>query len=279
MVHAPAAIDPMLPRFAPVLSKRKELADVVTLDLGVPEGTEPFVPGQFNMLGLPGIGEVPISFSGDAAETGRLVHTIRAVGAVSAALTRVEVGEAVSVRGPFGAGWPMDAAAGKDVMVIAGGLGLAPLRPALYRLMAERERFGTVTLLYGARGPEEILFRHELEHWRRRLDMDIEVTVDHAAGDWHGHVGVVTKLIAHASFDADDTAAFVCGPEIMMRFSMAALGDAGVAATDIYLSMERNMKCGVGLCGHCQFGPVFVCRDGPVFSAAHIGPLMTVKEF
>jgi NAD(P)H-flavin reductase len=270
---------PMIPRVARVLRKRRELPDVYTLDLDVPEGTDPFTPGQFNMLGLFGVGEVPISFSGNPAEEGTLVHTIRAVGAVSAALTNVSKGDIVGVRGPFGVGWPVEEAAGQDVVLIAGGLGLAPLRPAFYHVMANRKRYGNVALLYGTRGPQEILFRRELENWRSRLDMDIEVTVDHGTGDWRGHVGVVTKLIAHAAFDPPNTTAFVCGPEIMMRFSVAALRDAGVDANDIHLSMERNMKCAVGLCGHCQFGPVFVCKDGPVFTAGHVGHLMTIKEF
>lgn len=273
-----AATDPMLPRFARVLKKRREGADVFTLDLEVPPDTPPFAPGQFNMLLLPGIGEVPISFSGDATDATRLVHTIRAVGPVSTALTRLSAGEMVGVRGPYGIGWPMAEADGQDVVVVAGGLGLAPLRPALYHLMANRARYGNVTLLYGARGPAEILFRRELENWRRRLDMDVEVTVDHAGPDWHGHVGVVTTLFRHAAFDPPNTIALVCGPEIMMRFAALGLRDAGVAADRIYLSMERNMKCAVGLCGHCQFGPVFICRDGPVFTFERLAPLLAVRE-
>ena len=154
---------------------------------------------------------------------------------------------------------------GRDVVLVAGGLGLAPLRPVLYRLLAERGRYGKIVLLYGTRSPDDILFRRELEAWRRRLDIDIEVTVDHAVGDWHGEVGVVTRLIPRAAFDPLHAIALVCGPEVMMRFAIAALRDAGIAAEAIYLSMERNMKCAIGFCGHCQFGPVFVCRDGPVF--------------
>ncbi len=174
--------------------------------------------------------------------------------------------------------WPIAEAAGRDVVVVAGGLGLAPLRPALYRLLAERERYGTICLLYGTRSPDEILFRRELEQWRRRLDIDIEVTVDHATGDWRGHVGVVTALIPRAAFDPLHAIALVCGPEVMMRFAVAALGDAGVTDDAIHLSMERNMKCAIGLCGHCQFGTVFVCRDGPVFRYDRIRTLLATKE-
>jgi NAD(P)H-flavin reductase len=168
--------------------------------------------------------------------------------------------------------------AGRDVVIVAGGLGLAPLRPVLYRLFAERARYGQVALLYGTRSPGEILFHRELESWRRRLDITIEVTVDHAAADWRGHVGVVTRLIPRAVFDPMHTLALVCGPEIMMRFAVAALRESGLDDTAIYLSMERNMKCAVGWCGHCQFGPVFVCRDGPVFRYDRLCGLLTMNE-
>lgn len=278
MSVAAALEDPMIPRLARILRNRRELSDVYTLDLETPPDTQPFAPGQFNMVSLFGVGEVPISFSGDPAKGDVLVHTIRDVGAVTAALVRAREGDIVGVRGPYGVGWPVEAAAGRDVVVVAGGLGLAPLRPALYRLMAERERYGNVTLFYGARGPDDILFRRELENWRRRFDMEIQITVDYGREGWTGHVGLVTRLISHSVFDSDRTTAFVCGPEVMMRFSALALQDAGMREQDIFLSMERNMKCAVGLCGHCQFGPVFVCKDGPVFTAERMRPLMNIKE-
>jgi NAD(P)H-flavin reductase len=269
--------DPMLPAVARVLGRRREGADVFTLDIEAPSQAV-FAPGQFNMLTAFGVGEVAISASGDPGEPDRLVHTIRAVGAVSSALTRLDAGDVLGVRGPFGRGWPMAAAAGRDVVVVGGGLGLAPLRPVLYRLLAERARYARITLLFGARSPADILFHHEIEEWRRRLDIGIEVTVDHADADWHGHVGVVTTLMKAADFDPLRTIAMVCGPEVMMRFAIAALRDAGVPDDAIYLSMERNMKCAVGFCGHCQFGTVFVCRDGPVFRYDQIRSLITVKE-
>jgi NAD(P)H-flavin reductase len=184
----------------------------------------------------------------------------------------------VGLRGPFGKGWPVDAATGSDVIVVAGGLGLAPLRPALYRLLARRERYGNLALLYGTRSPDHILFRRELESWRQRLDIDIDVTVDHALSGWHGHVGVVTNLIPRAAFDPLQAIAFVCGPEVMMRFAIAALRNAGLADEAIWLSMERNMKCAVGFCGHCQFGTTFVCRDGPVFRYDRVRDLLSLKE-
>jgi NAD(P)H-flavin reductase len=273
------AADPMLPLLARVRRRRRDGPQVWTLELEAEDGEWPaFAPGQFNMLTAFGVGEAAISISGDPAAPHRLIHTIRAVGAVSAALAALAPGAALGLRGPFGTAWPMAEAAGRDVVLVAGGLGLAPLRPALYRLMAERQRYGQVTLLYGTRGPDEILFRHEIEAWRRRLDIDIEVTVDHAGEDWRGHVGVVTALIPRASFDPRNTLAMVCGPEVMMRFAISALGEAGLAPEAVWLSMERNMKCAIGLCGHCQLGTVFICRDGPVFRYDRLGGLLAVKE-
>lgn len=269
--------DPMAPQIARVRRRRRDGPQVWTLDIEMEEGAGGgFAPGQFNMLTVFGVGEVPVSLSGNPAEPGRLVHTIRAVGAVSRALTQLKPGAPVGLRGPFGAGWPMAEAAGRDVVVVAGGLGLAPLRPALYRLLAERNRYGRITLLYGTRSPDEILFRRELEGWRRQFE--IQVTVDHAMDGWHGHVGVVTTLVTRKAFGPRDAIALVCGPEVMMRFAAAALGDAGLVDEAIYLSMERNMKCAIGFCGHCQFGTVFICRDGPVLRYDRVRKLLALRE-
>jgi len=269
----------MLPRVARVRRRRRDAPEVVTLEIEPDaSGASAFTAGQFNMLTAFGVGEVPISLSGDPGEPDRLLHTIRAVGPVSTALTRLRKGDALGLRGPFGAGWPVAEAAGHDAVLVAGGIALAPLRPALYRLLAERGRYGHVALLYGARSPLDILYRRELESWRRRLDVDIEVTVDHAPSEWHGHVGVVTTLIPRAVLDPARTIAFICGPEIMTRFAIAALRGVGVPEEAIYLSMERNMKCAVGLCGRCQFGPEFVCHDGPVFRCDRVRSILSVKE-
>ena len=258
---------------------RRELADTVTMELLPLSGVRPpFLPGQFNMLYAFGIGEVAISISGDPDAGTAFVHTVRNVGAASGAITRVKPGDALGVRGPFGTGWPVRDAEGADVVIVAGGLGLAPLRPAIYHLLRNRSRYGRVVLLFGSRNPGDILFRRELERWRRRLDVEVAVTVDHADTGWHGNVGVVTKLIRGATFDAREAVAFVCGPEVMMRFTAGALGDAGIAADRIYLSMERNMKCAIGLCGHCQFGPTFVCKNGPVMRHDGISGLLSVRE-
>jgi NAD(P)H-flavin reductase len=273
------AADPMLPRCARVKHRRREGPDVWSLEIGSESAQEPeFLPGQFNMLSVFGVGEVPISMSSDPADRKQLVHTVRAVGRVSEALCNLQAGEIVGLRGPFGAGWPMAEAEGRDVIVVAGGLGLAPLRPALYRLLAERDRYGRIALLYGTRSPDNILFHHEIESWRTQHQIDAEVTVDHAPATWHGHVGVVTTLLPRAKLDPARTIALVCGPEVMMRFAITALRDAGVADDAIYLSMERNMKCAIGLCGHCQFGPVFICRDGPVFRYDRVRSMLALKE-
>jgi len=256
---------------------RRETAGVATLEL-IPASPFAFDAGQFNMLYVFGLGEAAVSISGDPAEEDRIVHTVRAVGAVSGALARLRRDMAIGVRGPYGSSWPVAESESSDVIIVAGGLGLAPLRPVIYRVLAHRERYGTVVVLYGARGPADILYRRELETWRRRLDVDITVTVDHAAADWRGNVGVVPASIPRIPVDPDHAVAMVCGPEIMMRFTVDALRQRGLAMDRIFVSMERNMKCAIGLCGHCQFGPAFVCRDGPVFRFDRIAPFFNIRE-
>lgn len=270
--------DPTTPTIGYIHARQNDAPDVWTLDISLPDAIFfDFAPGQFNMLTAFGVGEAAISLSGDPAD-GRLIHTIRDVGPVSRSLTRLAQGDAIGVRGPFGVGWPLAAAEGRDLLIIAGGLGLAPLRPTIYRVLAERQRYGSVSILYGTRRPEDILFGKELAGWRARLDVDVAVTVDHAMSDWRGHVGVVTRLLPRATFDPPSAVAMLCGPEIMMRNVAATLTAEGLAGERIFLSMERNMKCAVGHCGHCQLGPAFICRDGPVFSYARMRPLLAVKE-
>jgi NAD(P)H-flavin reductase len=265
------------PEFFRVRRRRRELADTWTLELepGRPFG---FLPGQFNMLYVFGVGEVPISISGDPAKPEVLVHTVRAVGKTSEAICALRPGAMVGVRGPYGMSWPVSEAAGGDVVVAAGGIGLAPLRPAIYHLMAQRERYGRVFLFYGGRSPELLLYAAEVQRWRSRFDVEVEVTVDSAGSQWRGNLGVVTKLIARAGFEPSATTALVCGPEIMMRFAVAELVSRGVATERVYVSMERNMKCAIGLCGHCQYGPQFICKDGPVFPYAKIERQFKVRE-
>lgn len=260
---------------------RTETDDTFTVELTPADGgaTMTFAPGQFNMVYVPGAGEIPISISGDPANPGRLLHTTRVVGSVTRAMRQLSAGDVMGVRGPFGVGWPTEAAAdGKDVVIVAGGIGLAPLRPALYRLLAERHRYGKIVLLYGTRTPADLLYRRELELWRARLDLEVFVTVDRASGRWHGNVGVVTTLIPKAPFNRDQTIAMICGPEVMMRFTAMKLHERGVPDNRIYVSLERNMKCGIGLCGHCQCGPTFICKDGPVYRYDRVKHLFATRE-
>lgn len=275
----PTLNDPMLPRMFQVRRIFGETADSFSCELQPTDGeVMHFSPGQFNMLYVFGIGEIPISISGNPDKPKLLVHTIRSVGPASKAIRVLKRGDLIGVRGPYGTGWPVKAAEGNDVVIVAGGIGLAPLRPLIYRVLAEREKYGRVALLVGARTPDDILFQRELERWRGRLDIDVLVTVDKAPRSWRGNVGVVTTLIPKIRFDPATTTAFVCGPEVMMRFTAMELEVRGVPANNLHLSLERNMKCGIGLCGHCQLGPYFICKDGPVFRLDKIKKLMALRE-
>jgi NAD(P)H-flavin reductase len=256
----------------------RETADTFTLHFDVKPGGCRFTPGQFNMLYLFGVGEVPISISGDPGEAEALVHTIRAVGTVTTAMKVVKRGSTLGIRGPYGNGWPVEEALGKDVVVVAGGLGIAPLRSLVYHLMRRRSEYGAVTIVVGARSPEDIVYRAEIERWRRRADATVHVAVDHAGPDWTGAVGVVTALLERVPIRADRTIAMTCGPEVMMRFTARALLGHGVPAERIFLSLERNMKCALGFCGHCQYRESFICRDGPVLRLDRIQSLLWQRE-
>jgi NAD(P)H-flavin reductase len=275
-----AASNPMVPRPFRVRRVRKETHDTFTLELEPANGAEgyPFAPGQFNMVSVFGMGEVPISISGDPTSPETLVHTVRSVGIVTQAICRLKRGGVVGVRGPFGSHWPMEEAAGNDVVMVAGGIGLAPLRPVLYYLLSNRDKYGRIVLLYGARTPQDLLYKPELEKWRGHFDLEVDITVDTAAAGWRGNVGVVTTLIPGARFDPAQTAAMVCGPEVMMRFTLRELEVRGVEPENIFISMERNMKCAVGFCGHCQFGPTFICKDGPVFRYDQVEAFFAKRE-
>ncbi len=272
-------MDPLLPLPYRVLAVRQDTHDCVSLDLE-PVGAaiaDP-QPGQFTMLYAFGVGEAPISVSGAPVSGAPLVHTVRAVGAVSNAITRLRAGQELGVRGPYGTAWPVEAADGQDILFVAGGLGMAPLRPAVRHVLANRDRYGRVALLYGTRGPEDLLYRDELTEWRRMLDVEIEVTVDRADRTWRGAVGVVTTLIPRVGCDPAHTTALVCGPEVMMRFSIQALQAAGLPFERTYVSLERSMKCGIGLCGRCQFGAEFICKQGAVMRYDRIAHIFTVRE-
>lgn len=272
-----AALDPWAPTPLRVLDARQEGPDVVTLSLDASNHPWRFQPGQFNMLYLYGLGEAAISISGDPATPGVLVHTVRGVGHLTRAMCDLRPGATIGVRGPFGTPWPLHAADGCDVVVVAGGIGLAPLRPAILHLLAHRQRYGRVVVLYGARSPQDLLYGDEIAQWRGRFDVDVQVTVDQGDRSWRGPVGVVTRLIERAAIDADDTTVLTCGPEVMMHFVIAELTRRGVPEANIHLSMERNMRCAIGHCGHCQWGPHLLCRDGPVLPLDRVLPLMRVR--
>ena len=275
----------MVPLPYRVISRQAETHDTWTLTLR-PAG-EPIPahrPGQFTMLYAFGIGEIPVSVSGwpDAATAAGaagtdLVQTIRAVGAVSHALTRAEPGEMIGVRGPYGTDWGVPDAAGAELLIVAGGIGLAPLRPALLQALAEPGRYRQITVLIGARAPEELVFARELAGWQE-AGARVRVIVDRAAPGWTGRVGVVTQLIDMTGLDPAATLALVCGPEVMIRHTARTLLARGVPPERIRISMERNMRCGVGVCGHCQLGPVLLCRDGAVLGYPQAAPLLAIRE-
>ncbi|GAB3147669.1 FAD/NAD(P)-binding protein [Amycolatopsis stemonae] len=270
--------EPMLPVPYRVERRTQQTRDTATLRL-VPEGgaVPRFRPGQFTMLYARGVGEVAISISGDPSERdGALEQTVRDVGAVSHALHTSGPGTVLGVRGPFGRGWDVESARGRDVVIVAGGVGLAPLRPVVLAVLADRAAYGRVVLVAGARTPGDFLYRDEFAAWETSIE--VRRTVDQPAAGWAGEVGFVTEPLARVKPAAGRTVAFVCGPEPMMRFSARVLRHDGVAPEDIRVSLERNMQCGAALCGHCQLGPLLLCRDGPVVTYAEAEPLLLVRE-
>jgi NAD(P)H-flavin reductase len=237
-----------------------------------------FRPGQFNMLYLPGVGEAAISLSSDPEEPSTLRHTVRVVGNVTRAMSHLRPSDKVGVRGPFGTAWPVTEARGRDVVVVAGGLGLAPLRPAIYYLRRHRADYGRVALIYGTRTPADLLYPDEYEDWRQ-AGIEVQPVVNAATPDWNGPIGTVMPLLASLTLDPSRTVLLTCGPEVMMRFVGNAAADRGVPVGQVFVSLERNMNCAVGLCGHCQLGAAFVCKDGPVFPFDRVRRLMHVENF
>jgi NAD(P)H-flavin reductase len=238
-----------------------------------------FAPGQFNMLYLPGYGEAAVSMSSDPEAPDRLLgHTIRHVGNVTKGITRLKVSDMVGIRGPFGSSWPLETVEGKDIVVACGGIGLPPLRPLIYHIMHNRSKYGKVTLLYGARTPKDLLYQNEYEIWKQ-ADIDVNVTVDRGDETWDGRVGVVPMWFYNLRVDPHKTAVMTCGPEIMIRFVIYEGLARRVPAERIFVSLERNMKCGQGSCGHCQIGPYFVCKDGPVFPFSALEKFFNVEEY
>ncbi|HZM84416.1 MAG TPA: FAD/NAD(P)-binding protein [Candidatus Limnocylindrales bacterium] len=266
----------MIPSRYQIGRRVEETADTVTfaltpLDRPLPEAQ----PGQFHMLYAFGVGEVPISVSGRLSRTVHQ-HTLRAVGAVTKALFDATAGTILGVRGPFGRGWAPPAQ-GSDVVIVAGGIGLAPLRPVIQHAVANRGLYGRVTVVIGARSPADLLYVREYPRWEAG-GIEVRSTVDAAGPGWQGNVGVVTTLLPGLVDEPAATAAMLCGPEVMMRFAARALMDQGVPPGAVQVSLERNMRCGIGECGHCQLGPLLLCRDGPVTGYDVAQPLVSVKE-
>ncbi|WP_204072337.1 FAD/NAD(P)-binding protein [Planotetraspora phitsanulokensis] len=261
-----------------IRSRRPDRADTVTLTLEPVDGACPsFVPGQFTMLYAPGVGEIPISISG-WFRPGGYVQTIRAVGAVSRALCHKRRGDVIGLRGPYGTGWDLSAAAGLDVVVAAGGLGLAPLRPVVRELTAHPSLYGRASVIVGARTPATVIYPQDLARWHDGHGIDVQVTVDHPDQAWTGPVGLVTHLLDRIVFEPRRTFAFVCGPDAMIKATAVELVRRGVDPRRTAVLLERNMKCGIGRCGHCQLGPLFVCLDGPVVTYDVAAPLLAVRE-
>jgi len=273
--------DPWRSHPARILRIRPEVPGVQTYDLEFRDArvgdAYRFAAGQFNMLYLPGIGEAAISIASDSATPAVLAHTVRAVGNVTGALARLDVGDEVLLRGPYGRPWPVDELAGRHVVVVGGGLGLASQRTAICGFARHRDRYASVTILHGAKTPAGLFFQREYDAWRA-AGIDVRPTVDEADASWSGHVGLVTDLFAGLAIDPTRAAVLCCGPDPMMTAVARAAGVIGIEEGNVFVSLERNMACAVRHCGLCQFGPQFVCQDGPVFPYDSIAGLLTVPH-
>jgi sulfhydrogenase subunit gamma (sulfur reductase) len=267
-----------LPFDAEVAERVQEAADVFSLYLRIPDPDlargYAFAPGQFNMLYLHGVGEIPISIVSDPGEPDLLMHTLRAVGRVTKGFEKLRVGDHIGVRGPFGRGWPLAQAEGRDLLLITGGLGCAPLVSVIEYVMRRRERFGHVTIIQGVKHHHDLIWRPRYEAWMRQPDTIVLLAADVAAAGWSWHVGLVTDLLDQVPLGAQGAATMICGPEPMMQAAAQRCQQLGVREEDIWLSMERNMQCATGHCGHCQLGPAFICKDGPVFPYTQLRALL-----
>jgi len=276
-------MNPYLPAEAEVVDRTEEAPSVFTLRLRLCDETQRqayrFAPGQFNMLYLYGVGEVPISIVSDPDDPGHLLHTIRAVGRVTRGMAALRPGERIGLRGPYGRGWPLERAAGHDVLIVTGGLGCAPVVSVVNYVMLRRDRFGRLTIIQGVKHAQDLLWRERYAYWDSLPDTQVLLAANHGGPLWPWHVGLVTDLFDQASIAPERTQAMMCGPEGMMRASIAQLKRRGLPEDNIYLSMERNMQCAIGHCGHCQFGAAFVCAQGPVFAYPEVRALLDVRGF
>ncbi|WP_297529754.1 FAD/NAD(P)-binding protein [Thiohalobacter sp.] len=274
-------LDSRLPWVVEVVHRVQESPTIFSLALrftdGAAQAAYGFDPGQFNMLALPGIGEVPISIVSDPAHEGEIHHAIRAVGRVTHALAALRPGDRLGLRGPYGRGWPLAEAEGRDLVIVTGGLGCAPVVAVIHYVMRRRDRFGRLSLVQGVKHADDLIWRAQYEAWMKMPDVEVQIAADAAGPDWPWHVGRVTELIDRLNFCQRHSLAMMCGPEPMMLAAADSLRERGIEESAIWLSMERNMQCGVGLCGHCQIGPHFVCRDGPVFRLDELAGLIGVR--
>jgi NAD(P)H-flavin reductase len=269
--------NPLVPQLFDITDFRCDTHDIFTLTLK-PQNKSNFLfsPGQFNMLYAFGIGESAISISSSPLNHENITHTIRVVGSVTRNLQKLTTKDTIGIRGPFGNGWPIHQFKGKSIFLLAGGIGIAPLRSVIYALTSQRKDFADINLIYGTRTPQDLIYQNEFDKWRK--DINLHVIVEHATTSWTGNVGVISQLIPKVIKDPENTIVLMCGPEIMMRFSYYSLRDEGINSKNIFLSMERNMQCAIGHCGHCQWGPFFICKDGPVMNYKEIEPFLLKKE-
>ncbi len=278
VAHRPPIVthpgSPWVPTLARIVNRQKETSNTTTFEMEIVDealrSRFGFLPGQFNMLYVFGVGEAAISISSDPENTATIAHTIRHVGSVTFAINNLQIGDTLGLRGPFGSNWPLDQCRGRDVLLVTGGIGIAPLRPAIYQLLKHRDDYGRLILLFGTRAEQDMVFRSEVQQWTERKDFQVMTTVDYPDTDWIGPVGVVTDLLRRVRLDAARTSVFVCGPRVMNRAAAHSFLSHHVPEEHIFVSLERNMQCGVGRCGHCQYGPKFVCKDGPIFSYAEV---------
>jgi sulfhydrogenase subunit gamma (sulfur reductase) len=277
-----AESNPFVPALAEVIEKRREAPKIWTLRLRLKDKAQrrdfQFRPGQFNMVYDFGVGEVPISIVSDPADSELLDHTIRAVGAVSHRLCELDRGDVIGLRGPYGSWWPLEEARGQDVLIVTGGLGCAPVVAAINYVMTRREAYGALKIFHGIKTPGDLLYRERFQAWRKAPNTEVHLTVDRPDRRWRENVGVVTALFGQTELVPDRSIVMMCGPEIMMRFAVRELVKRGITTDRIYLSMERNMKCALGFCGHCQYGPLFICKDGPVLRYDRISRWFDIRE-
>ena len=275
--------NPYLPQEAIIIERIQESPKLFTLRLKFTDknlqDSYNFEPGQFNMLYLHGVGEIPISIVSDPVDSHIIDHTIRAVGRVSNGLANLKSGDRIGLRGPYGRGWPMQEARGKDIVVVTGGVGCAPVVSVINYIEQRRNEYGHLNILQGVKHTADLIWKDRYERWRELADTKVLLAADDGEAIWPWHIGPVTGLFDQLEYDPDNVHVMMCGPEGMMRVVCDHMLDNRVESANIFLSMERNMQCAIGHCGHCQYGSQFICKDGPVFRYDQIHDLFDTKGF